>query len=173
MSRTAVVFPSVITLLAILQLGCVSTVTREPDIQRITSEELEKLIPPPVAAISLDQIVAFAKQGMAAEAIIDKLKQSNSQYALSVEQTLQLSNQGVPLQVLDWMQQAQQQRLKDSLVDEMNKREAARVKEQEKLKRQWLSRPPYPFYDPLWGPAPYWRHPYYGPRSGLYYRFGW
>ena len=48
----------------------------------------------------------------------------------------------------------------------------------EKLKKELLLRRGYPFYDPFWGPGPYWRHPFYGPGfygpgSGLYYRFGW
>ena len=34
--------------------ACASTPQREPEIQRISAEELDKLLPPPVAALSLD-----------------------------------------------------------------------------------------------------------------------
>jgi hypothetical protein len=75
--------------------------------------------------------------------------------------------------VLDNIQRAHDQRLRESFAEELNKREQARVKEQEKLKKELMWRRSYPLYDPFWGPGPYWRHPYYWPGSGFYYRFGW
>jgi hypothetical protein len=158
--------------------ACASTPQREPEIQRISAEELDKLLPPPVAALSLDEIVQLSKQGLSAEDIIKKIQESKSQYVLTPSQYLDLNKQGVSTKVLDYIQSAHEQMLKENFADELNKREQAKVKEQEKLKKELLLRRGYPFYDPFWGPGPYWRHPFYGPGfygpgSGLYYRFGW
>ncbi len=155
--------------------ACASTPQREPEIQRISAEELDKLLPPPVAALSLDEIVQLSKQGMRAEEIIKKIQESKSQYVLTASQYLDLNKQGVPSQVLDYIQTAHEQMLKESFADELNKREQAKAKEQEKLKKELLLRRNF-YYDPFWGPGPYWRYPYgpgfYGPGSGFYYRFG-
>ena len=162
-----------VVLLALLMTACAGSQVREPEIQRISAEELEKLLPPPVAAVSLEEIVALSKQGVSADEIIKKIQDSKSEYALTASQTLDLAKQGVPAAVLDNIQRAHEQRLRESFAEELNKREQARVKEQEKLKKELMWRRSYPFYDPFWGPGPYWRHPYYWPGSGIYYRFGW
>ena len=166
-------------LISIIMLGlngCAGTPQREPAIQRISAEELDKLLPPPVATLSLADIVQLAKQSIPAEEIIKKIQDSNSQYALTPSQYLDLSQQGVPTKVLDYMQARHEQILKESFAEELNKREQAKVKEQEKLKKELMLRR-YPYYDPFWGPGPYWRYPYgpcfHGPGSGFYYRFGW
>jgi len=83
--------------------ACSSTPQREPEIQRISAEELDKLLPPPVAALSLDEIVQLSKQGLSAEDIIKKIQESKSQYVLTPSQYLDLNKQGVSTKVLDYI----------------------------------------------------------------------
>jgi hypothetical protein len=157
--------------------ACAANPPRQPQIQRISAEELEKLLPPPVALISTQELVILAKQGISAEDIIKKIQDTKSQYALTPSQYLELAQQGVPTKVLDYIQTAHEQLLKDAFAEELNKRELAKQQEQEKLKKQLLMQRNYPYYDPFWGPSPYWgMGPYWGYRyphgPGFYYRFG-
>ncbi len=79
-----------------LVTGCASTGTQPPQVKRITPEELAKILPPPVATVSLDEVVNDSKQG----------KASNSRYELTPAQTLLLSKQGVDTKVLDYIHQS-------------------------------------------------------------------
>jgi len=170
LSNMKLIFIAVFSL--ILLSACAGNPPREPQIQRISAEELEKLLPPPIAVISTEELVILAKQGMSAEDLIKKIQDTKSQYALSPSKYFELAQQGVPSKVLDYMQTAHEQMLKDSFAEELNKRELAKRQEEEKLKRQLMLQRPYPFYDPFWGPGPYWGHRYpFGP--SFYYRFGW
>ena len=117
------------------------------------------------------------KQSDGSPSLRIQIQESKSQYVLTPSQYLDLNKQGVSTKVLDYIQSAHEQMLKENFADELNKREQAKVKEQEKLKKELLMRRNL-YYDPFWGPGPYWRHPFYGPGfygpgSGLYYRFGW
>lgn len=177
----SIMVPILILMISFLLSACAVSPQREPEIQRISAEELDKLLPPPVAALSLDELVQLSKQGMSSEQIIQKIQETKSQYALTASQYLELNKQGVDTKVLDYMQTAHEQTLKANFAEELNKREQAKAKEQEKLKKELLLRRSFPYYDPFW-PGPYWRYPYgpgfygpgfYGPGSGLFYRFGW
>lgn len=152
--------------------GCAMTPEQPPQIQRISAEELERILPKPVPNISLDEIVLLSKNKVPADEIIKKIKDSLSQYALTPSQLLDLSNKGVDQKVLDYMYTAHEQAVRDNFAEELNKREQNKLLEQQKLKRQYQLRQPY--YDPWWGysRSPYWGYPspYYGP--GMFYRFG-
>lgn len=152
--------------------GCAMTLEQPPQIQRISAEELERILPKPVPNISLDEIVLLSKNKVPADEIIKKIKDSLSQYALTPSQLLDLSNKGVDQKVLDYMYTAHEQAVRDNFAEELNKREQNKLLEQQKLKRQYQLRQPY--YDPWWGysRSPYWGYPspYYGP--GMFYRFG-
>lgn len=167
-----------ITLIAMLVLaGCATTAPQEPQIQRISPEELEQIMPKPVPNLTLDEIVRLSKEGSSPEQIIEKIKSSNSRYDLTPSQSVELSKQGVDAKVLDYMYAAREQALREGFADEINKREKEKKLEQDKLKRdyQWRSQQ---YYDPFWGYgySPYWGYrPFYGPGFGygFGYHHGW
>ncbi len=157
----------------VLVVGCASTPEQPPQIQRISPEELERIMPKPVPNLSLDEIVKLSQAKVSADEIIQKIKDSQSQYELSPSQLLELSNKGVNQKVLDYIYSAHEQAVRDSFAEELNKREKLKLQEQQKLKREYQLRQPY--YDPWWGysRSPYWGYPrpfYYGP--AFQYRFG-
>jgi PBP1b-binding outer membrane lipoprotein LpoB len=156
---------------ALLLAGCASTGPQQAKIDRITPEELEKLLPLPVATVSLDEIVADSKSGKSVDEIINKIKTSNSRYELTTAQTLDLSKQGVDVKVLDYIRDNNERAKQNAIAEEMNKREKERRAAEKMLRRERdLARSRY--YDPFWGPSfgAFYGRPYYHyPRS----RFGW
>jgi hypothetical protein len=155
-------------LLLVMLAGCAMTPPQEPQIQRISPEELERIMPKPVPNLTLDEITQLSKQGITAEQIIEKIKASNSRYDLTPSQAVELNKQGADTKVLDYMYAAREQALRESFSDEINKREKEKQLEQDKLKREYQWRCQQ-YYDPFWGYgySPYywdWRHhPFYGP----------
>lgn len=163
-------------MLLLLLSACASTPQQPPQIQRISPEELERILPKPVPNLSLDEIVRLSQAGTSAELIIEKIKATDSHYDLTPSQSVDLSNKGVSAKVLDYIHSSREQALRDGFANEINKRESARKTEQQRLKREYESRSqPYyyydPFYDPFWGYGyrPYWGFPYYGPSFNFYY----
>jgi len=156
----------------VLVAGCASTPELPPQIQRISPEELERIMPKQVPNLSLDEIVQLSQTKVPAEKIIQKIKESQSQYALTPSQVLEMAQKGVDAKVLDYIQASHEQAIRDGFAEELNKREQNKLQEQQKLKREYQLRQPY--YDPWWGysRSPYWGYPrpYYGP--GMFYRFG-
>lgn len=157
-------FTTIIFILgAALLSGCATTGTQENthrniSIERISPEELEKLIPQPVPNLPLSELVELSKSGVSADELIDKIKQSGTRYALTPSETIDLNKQGVDSKVLDYLYSAQQEALRDSFADEFNRREAEHRKQIDQLMQELLRRPYY--YDPFW-PAPY-GHGYWG-----------
>jgi valyl-tRNA synthetase len=154
----------------VLLTGCATTPVQTPQIQRISPEELERIMPKPVPNLTLDEIVQLSKQGMTAEQIIEKIKASNSRYDLTPSQSLELSKRGVDAKVLDYMYAAREQALREAFADEINQREKENEVALEKLKQdyQWRYQQ---YYDPFcgYGYSPYWRYryrPFYGPGYG-------
>lgn len=158
----------------IIVTGCASVGDTQPQskIERITPEELAKLLPPPVATMTLDEIVGESKQGKTADEIIAEIKKSNSRYELTPSQILDLNQRGVDTKVIDYIQQSNELAKQNAIADEMNRREKARAEVEQQLKRERLRR--NRFYDPFW----------WGPRYRFYYghplnhrwrgsRFGW
>lgn len=167
----AMIRPTVIFILLTLS-ACATTQQQEPQVKRISPEELERIMPKPAPNVTLEEIVALSKQGTPADQIIEKIKASNSHYDLTPSQAVELSRQGVDAKVLDYIHQSRENALRDSFADEINKREKQKRDEQERLKREYRAAP---YYDPwwgYWGPGPYWRYrPYYGP--SFHYFYGW
>lgn len=147
--------------ISIVMVGCATT-PQEPQIQRISAEELEQLIPPPVATLSLEEIVSLSKSGVSADDIIAKIKETGSQYDLTPSQAVELAKQGVDAKVLDHIYSSREQALRDSMAEEINKRELENRKEQERIKREYQLRYT-PYYHPWYGYTPWWRFRYYGP----------
>jgi hypothetical protein len=157
--------------IALLIAGCATLPEQAPKIERISAEELDRIMPQALPNLSLDEIVKLSQDKVPAEQIIQKIKDTQSQYALSPSQLIELSKKGVDQKVLDYIYAAHEQAVRDSFAEEINKREQNKAKEQEKLKREYQLRAPY--YDPYWAypRSPYWGYPrpFYGP--GMYYRF--
>jgi len=149
---------------AVLASGCATTAYQEPQIQRISAEELAQLMPPPVATLSLEEIVTMSKAGATPDTIIAKIKETNSQYELTPSQAVDLSRQGVNAKVLDYIHSSREQVLRDSMAEEINKRELENRKEQDRLKREYQLRY-QPYYHPWYGYSysPWGRYRYYGP----------
>ncbi len=163
---------------SLLLTGCASTGSQQTEVDRITPEELAKLIPPPVATVSLDEIVADSKAGKTPDEVIAKIKTSNSRYELTSTQVLDLNKQGVDAKVLDYIHQSNELAKQNAIADEMNKREKEKRAAQKQLQRERALAQSYyydyfdgPFYNPYYhyGYSPYWGSRFYwGP--SFYYR---
>ena len=115
--------------LVALLAGCASSPMQEPQIQRISPEELERIMPKPVPNLTLDEIVKMSKAGTPPQTIIDKIKETNSRYDLTPSESLALSKKGVSPEVLDYIHKAHEQAVRDGFADEINKREKAKLQE--------------------------------------------
>lgn len=166
-----------ILLVAVLALSaCASSSARYGNVDRITPEQMAKILPAPIATLSLDEIVNDSKQGKTADEIIAKIKASNSRYELTPTQTLQLSKQGVDTKVLDYMHESNEAAKQNAIADEINKREKAKQIALDRLEQEREFYRDDPF-DPFWGSRyggfygspygyPYYGNPYLAPRWG-------
>jgi hypothetical protein len=159
-----------IVLIALFGLaGCATTGTQQSQVERISPEELAKIMPPAVATLTLDEVVAMSKAGKSSDEIIDKIKATNSRYELSSTQIVDLSKRGVDNKVLDFIQQSNEQAKQNAMADEINKREQAKRKAQEQLARERAFRDPFFYGPPYFYPYGYWRGPRFGLRYGYPY----
>jgi ABC-type microcin C transport system permease subunit YejB len=165
----AMKYKTVLSIAAMLLLSaCATTNQPQPEIQRITPEALQKLIPNAVATYSLQEIVADTKQNKSVDEIVAKIKASDSRYDLSASKILELHQQGVDASVLNYIQQSNELAKQNYIADEINKVEKEKAEALRKLNEERLMQMRQ-YYDPFWyGPSyPYrFRH---WPSS----RFGW
>ena len=152
-----------VSLTLMLLAGCASTGSQQSKLERITPEELAKILPPPVATVALSDIVADSKAGKTTDEIIAKIKTSNSRYELTPSQTLDLAKQGVDTKVLDYIHQSNELAKQNAIADELNKREKQRRAVEDTLRRERNISQQY--YDPFWGPhyGSFYGRPYFGP----------
>ena len=152
-----------VSILALILQGCAGTPAAPPRIERISAEQLEARLPQPGAGLPLEQVVQLARQGVAADELIARIKSSASRYRLSAGQIVDLANQGVPLAVLDHMVAAERQRIFDDMAADANKRDLAcheRIDRELRICRNQMSGPmymygPYPMIN-CFPPAPGW-----------------
>ena len=168
----------VVSLIFMLLAGCASTGSQQSKVDRITPEELAKILPAPVATVALSEIVADSKAGKTTDEIIAKIKSSNSRYELTPSQTLDLSKQGVDTKVLDFIHQSNELAKQNAIADELNNREKQRRAVENSLRRERDRAQQY--YDPFWGShyGSFYGRPYLGPIGPGYRhwprsRFGW
>lgn len=158
----------------LLVSGCASTGVEQSKIERITPEDLAKILPQPVATVSLDEVVKDSKLNKSPDEIIAKIKASNSRYELTPAQTLDLNKKGVDTKVLDYIHESNELAKQNAIADEINKREKERAAAEKKLKRE-RDAAQNRYYDPFWGPrfGGFYGGPfgYYG--RGFGSRFGW
>lgn len=164
----------IILLISLVMSACASNGQQAhgqaPQIDRISDEELARIMPKPVAALSLDDLVKRSKEGATADQIIEKIKASNSLYDLTPSQSVELNKQGVDSKVLDYMHASREQALRNNVADEINKREKAKRAELEKLKNQQLQQ--QQLYDPFCRYGAYGMRPYGYGAIGSRSRFG-
>lgn len=134
-----------------LLAACAGAPPEPPRIERIGAEQLEARLPAPIAALSLEQVVALARQGLAAGDIIARIMASASRYQLSAGQILDLASQGVPLAVLDHLAAAERRQIFDDMAADANRRDQACRDQLE----QELRACRHPFIGPLPGAGPY------------------
>ena len=148
-----------------LLAACAGAPPEPPRIERISAEQLEARLPSPIAALSLEQVVALARQGLAAEDIIARITASASRYRLSAGQILDLAREGVPLAVLDHLVAAERRQIFEDMAGELNRRDQAcreRIElEVAACRAQSMAPPlvphPMPNCFPLGPGSPYWR----------------
>jgi hypothetical protein len=109
--------------LALILQGCADAPPGPPKIERLSAEQLEASLPQPAAAMPLEQVVALARQGLPAEELIGRIKESGSRYRLSASQIVELAGQGVPLGVLDHMVASERTHIFDDMAGEVERRE--------------------------------------------------
>jgi len=140
---------ALIALFLLLLASCASQPheVAKPKIDRLTPEELARIIPQPVAKLNLDDIVSMSQQGSTPQQIIARIQATDSMYDLTPSQSLALSAAGVDSKVLDYMHARRALAIQNNLADEINRREQQKQAEIAKLKNQnrvWQSR----YFDP-------------------------
>ncbi len=146
--------------------GCAAAPTApEHGIERLSAQDLARILPQAEPKLAPAELLRLSKEGVAPGDIIERIKASGSRYALTAAQMIELHAQGLSTQVLDYIQAAQEQALRDRLAEEINQREARHAEE---LRRERDSCRCY--YDPWW-PGYGWGHGYpYGPGGYYYWR---
>ena len=124
---------------------------KNAQIDRISEAELARIVPQPLAMLSLDDLVRLNKEGVAAEEIIEKIKMSHSFYDLAPSQIIELNKQGVDSKVLDYIHTSRELALRNNVADEINQRKKNARAELEKLKRQQWLQQNQRRYDPFCG----------------------
>jgi|GEM_PF-3922191 len=148
--------------------------SNERKIERLSPEALAKIQPafqPMVAKLSLEEIVAMKKSGATNEAIIQRIRETQSNYRLAGRDIIYLHNAGVSSVVIDLMLDAERQTVLDAANAEMDRRDEQRNEqhreELQRLEQQCRSQMlacqsgPYvgayigPYIGPVFPPYPY------------------
>lgn len=167
----------VICTTSLLAAGCATKnydgASDGPRIDRISAEELARIIPQPVAKLSLDDLVKLSQAGNHADQIIAQIKATDSMYDLTPSQSLELSAKGVDAKVLDFIHEQRELALRNNLADEINRREKQKQAELARLKsRLWQQQRYYdPFCRGYYGLSPY-GYGGYGSRFGSHFGLG-
>lgn len=131
-----------------------------PKIERITGAALEAGIPPPIAAVGTDDIVAMAKRGESAQDIIAKIDASHSRYRLQAARIAAMMGAGVPASVIDHIMETERRRIFDDMAADIGRRDEACAARVEQEVRQCQLQLLQPGFATCWPPHmgfPYWR----------------
>jgi hypothetical protein len=154
------IFSILLCLLLVTNCASNSQNVQTQKIDRISEEELMRIIPKPFARLSLDDLAKLTQKGFSADQIIEKIKLSHSTYDLTPSQSVALNKQGVDIKVLDYIHTSRESALQNSVADEINQREKIMQIEIKKLKhQQWLERHRF-IYDPHCDYGSYGLYPY-------------
>lgn len=149
----AMLRPLLISALVLSLAGCATAPTDAgPTIARLSPEDLARLMPKPDPKLPPAELVRMSKQGTAAKDIIARIRETGSRYQLSASQAIELHDQGVSAEVLDYIQSAREQELRDRMAEEINQREqrhADELRREQELRRNLYYYDPF-YYDPWW-----------------------
>lgn len=176
--KTTGVWPLLVCSFFLLASGCSSTgnnaANQGSKIERISPEELGRLMTPPPAKLTLDDLVKLSKEGNSADQIIAQIKATDSMYDLTPSQAVELSQKGVDARVLDYIHESREAAVRNNLADEINRREKQKQAEVSRLKNR-LSQQQLRYYDPFcrgyYGLTPY-GYGGYGRHFGSRFGFG-
>ncbi len=124
-------------------------------------------MPAPDPRLPLADLIRLSKEGASAKDIIARIVETGSRYELSASTVIQLHREGVNAEVLDYIQAAREQELRDRFAEEINQRgqrHAEELRREQELRRNNYFDPWWPGY-PAWGYG-YSLHPY----GGFYWR---
>ena len=146
-----------------LMSGCATTTPRV--LERAPAAEAAPIaapLPPPLPPLLKEDLVKLAKQGIAAEGMIGRIKESRTRLRLSATDVLSLKTQGVPLAVLDHLLDSDRLASADDCTAQINRNiEEARTAQAQAVQQAelmgWqrcqMSYPVAPF--PAWRHFPY------------------
>lgn len=162
-------------LLAMLCGGCASTqVAGGAQPQRLTAAQVARLSRPAVRPLSAAQLVELARQHPDAGFLEDRIRDHGVDFELDARQVVDLQRQGVPIEVLEHLRQAQlQAQLQARLHAQAMAQEAREDALRQQLARERAWRDPY-LYDPWW-PHPWlgWYPHRHGPDASFGLWWGW
>ncbi|MBK5104292.1 MAG: hypothetical protein JJE42_08595 [Burkholderiales bacterium] len=142
--------PVLIAIVALSLFGC-THVSRQPEpvpgVAPLSPDEISQLLPKPAPNLPPAELVRMSKEGASASQIIARIEETGSSYDLSASEAIELHAQGVSTEVLDHIQSAREQELRERIAEEMNLRERRHA--QELLRGQILWHNSY-YYDPGW-----------------------
>ncbi|WP_153116801.1 hypothetical protein [Rhodocyclus tenuis] len=134
--------------------------TATPSLARLSPEELARLSPTAEKLAPAD-LLAMARAGASAEAIIARLRTAGARFDLTPQQVVDLHAGGLPLAVLEAIHADREKALRNDLTEMLveRDRQCAGELEAERQRARLRSDPlcagmPWGFY----GPSPYWRY---------------
>jgi hypothetical protein len=112
-----------------------------------------KPVVPALPKLTQEDIVRLAKEGMSAEGIISRLKESATRFRLSATDLLSLKARGVPTAVLDHLLDSDRQALLDECSERINRLASEQVQAMQQRDLLWQHRcsmmaPPWPHFYP-------------------------
>jgi hypothetical protein len=124
----------------LLSAGCATQLdgTATPKLARLSSEEMARLAPD-APRLSLDDLVAMARSGASAEAIVERFRKAGARFDLTPVQILDLQKRGLPLAVLQAIHEDREKALRADLAQLLAERdqkcdaEVAQARNQERL----------------------------------------
>jgi len=119
--------------------GCASLEEKPqaaPVIQRLSEEELSRIMPKPVSQLSFEALISLSKSGLTPAQVIEKLKETDTSYDLTPTQMVDLQKQGVALAVLDYLHESRQKALQNNIADKVAEQQKVKELEIQTLKKQ-------------------------------------
>ena len=107
---------------ALLLNGCA---TPEPAriVERLPTAEAAAPPPPPLPPLTQPELIRLAKQGLSAESIFARIKESRTRIRLSATDVLSLKTQGLPMAVLDYLLDSDRLATADDCSAQINRRD--------------------------------------------------
>ena len=126
-------------LLTVILSGCANVEERPQQAQvidRLSEEELARILPKPVSQLSFEALVGFSKAGLTSAQIIEKLKETDTSYDLTPTQMIALQQKGVDLTVLDYLHSSRQAAMQNNIATVVAQHQQTKDQEIQSLKKQ-------------------------------------